>query len=202
PFIMDANFDAEVLNHPLLAYEIRYFNPFNPRQRSFKWRDVSVPYDEAFKTKDRFQKPLTRGYRRAQKYFDGAVKAIVGVQTTLVYLAEYEANSKLQPQENVTERVTYTYDLELHEKEGALVPLGGEWHSNAHPDFLWLPQNHAVATGRWDKEISKFELSSVVPPALSEVAAKASKNGYPLCSVIESLVKASSEGADYQCPRN
>jgi hypothetical protein len=200
PFIMDASFDAQVWNQPVLSYEIKYFNPLNRRKKSFNWRDVVVPYDDKFKIADRFQKPLTRGYRKQMKYFDGGVKAIVGVQATVVYLAEYQAVHDVQPQENMIERVVYTYDLELHQKEGELVPMGGEWHNNTHPDFLWMPQNGAVAHEKWDEQISGVNLSELPNESLIESASKASKEGYPLCRVIEALVNASSRGEQYRCP--
>ncbi len=199
PFIMDATFDAEVWNQPILAYEFKYFNPLNPKQRSQNWKQVMIPYDDLFKQRDRFQHPLTRGYSRENKYFDGRVKAIVGVQATVVYLGEYRAKFSLQPQDNVIERVTYIYDLELHEKENELVPMGGEWHENTHPDFLWVPQRGAIASKKWDSGSPKINLSVLPNQELSDSAKKASKEGYPLCSVIEALVNASSEGAAYHC---
>lgn len=199
PFIMDATFDAEVWNQPVIAYEFKYFNPLNPKVRSSDWRKVMVSYDETFKQKDRFQKPLTRGYRKANSYHDGGVKGIVGVQTTIVYLAEYEAEFNKESQENVMERVTYTYDLELHQKKGQWVALGGEWHSNLHPDFLWLPQKNSVATEKWDQGIPEMQLDESTSLAITAVAKKASKEGYPLCSAIEALVRASSGLDSYHC---
>ena len=43
-------------------------------------------------------------------------------------------------------RARYLYTLEL-DSTGKII--GGEWHQNAHPDFLWLapPGTRAVATG-------------------------------------------------------
>ena len=199
PFIMDARFDAEVWNQPVLSYELNYFNPLYPRKRSKDWREVMVSYEDKFKKKDRFQRPLTRGYRVENKYFDGGVKSIVGVQATLVYLAEYEANFNLQPASNITERVTYTYDLELHEKNGELIPMGGEWHNNTHPDFLWTPQRDAVAMAKWDAETPEVDLSEIPSSELTSIAKKASKNAYPLCSVLENLIQSSSGKATYHC---
>jgi len=201
PFIMDATFDAEVWNQPVLAYEIKYFNPRYPKQKSSNFREVMVPYDQLFKKKDRFQRPLTRGYRRDKKYFDGGVRAIVGVQATVVYLVEYQAEFGLQPHENITERVTYTYDLELHEKEGELIPLGGEWHENTHPDFFWVPKKGEVASEKWDLKMPEVDIDAVPDKVLTDVAKQSSREGYPLCSVIEALVKKSSGSSSYRCVR-
>jgi len=201
PFIMDATFDSEVWNQPVLAYEIKYFNPRFPKQKSNDFREVLVPYDEQFKRKDRFQKPLTRGYRKQNKYFDGGVEAIVGVQATVVYLVEYQADYQLQPHENITERVTYTYDLELHEKNGTLVPMGGEWHENTHPDFFWVPKKGTVASAKWDSRLPELNIQAEPYEALTSVARQSSREGYPLCSVIEALVKESSGSAHYRCRR-
>jgi hypothetical protein len=124
----------------------------------------------------------------------------VAVETTVVYLTEYAAQFDEKPQENVTERVTYTYDLELHEKEGELIAKGGEWHSNLHPDFLWVPKRNEVSREKWDDKNLKVDLSSIPNEKLSELASKASKAGYPLCSAVEALVNASSDGSrTYRC---
>lgn len=202
PFIMDASLDAEVWNQPVLSYEFKYFNPLKLSEQSQNWRDVMVPYDESFKKRDRFQKPLTRGYKKDGHYFDGGIKAVVGVETTVVYLTEYEAKFYEKAQENVTERVTYTYDLELHQKDGELIAMGGEWHSNLHPDFLWVPKRNEVSTAKWDDKNLKVDLLSLPKENLSELASKASKEGYPLCSAIEALVNASSDGnRTYRCSK-
>lgn len=201
PFIMDATFDAEVWNQPVLAYELKYFNPRYPKQKSANFREVMVPYDQLFKKKDRFQRPLTRGYRRDNRYFDGGVSAIVGVQATVVYLVEYQAEFGLQPHENITERVTYTYDLELHEKEGELIPLGGEWHENTHPDFFWVPKKGEVASEKWDLKMPEVDVDAVPDKELTDVAKQSSREGYPLCSVIEALVRKSSGSFSYRCAR-
>ena len=201
PFIMDATFDAEVWNQPVLAYEIRYFNPRYPKQKSHNFREVMVPYDDTFKKRDRFQHPLTRGYRRQKEYFDGGIKAVVGVQATVVYLVEYQAEFNLQPHENITERVTYTYDLELHEKNSELIPMGGEWHENTHPDFLWVPKKGSVASAKWDLQTSEIDIRTVPKENLTEVATESSKEGYPLCPAIEALVRESSGSSAYRCAR-
>lgn len=201
PFIMDATFDAEVWNQPVLAYEIKYFNPRYPKQKSYNYRDVMVPYDDSFKKRDRFQRPLTRGYRKQNKYYDGGVEAIVGVQATVIYLVEYQAEFNLQPHENVTERVTYTYDLEFHEKGNELVPMGGEWHENTHPDFFWVPKKGTVASAKWDIRLPKINPQSGPNANLTSIARQSSKEGYPLCSVIEALVTESSGSSAYRCQR-
>jgi Transglutaminase elicitor len=183
PFIMDASFDAEVWNQPILSYEFKYFNPLKPKTRSQNWKDVMVPYNDEFKEEDRFQTPMTRGRRKGKEYFDEGIKYIVGVQATVVYLTEYDATFENQPQENVTERVVYTYDLEIHEKNGQLIPKGGEWHNNTHPDFLWLPKKGSMAGEKWDKEVPKLDLSQVQTQDTTEVAVKASNKAIPFAQL-------------------
>lgn len=194
-FVMDKTFDAEVWNQPLVSYEFTYFNPLNPSDKSKEWSEVAVDYDAAFKAKDRFQSPLTRGKRSGTRYDDRGVKKVVGVVASVTYLVEVAPKTGT-PNRNATQRVTYTYDLELHKQGSKYVALGGEWHSNAHPDFLWTPVKASSASTDDD---SGATYSGKVTAALTRKAASASRNeGYPLCAVIKNLVEESS-GEKYSC---
>jgi len=200
PFLADAIFDAEVWNQPIVEYQFRYFDPTDPTRMSDDWRDVGVDYDDAFKARDRFQSPLTRGRRKANgSHDDRGISKIVGVAATVVYLDTYDAAHAAEPAKNVTLSATYTYDLELHEKNGRYYPMGGEWHENAHPDFLWVPRRGDTATLPVDERPLGFRLDTPAPEAMAGVAAGASrKEGYPLCEVVRALVEASS-GGSYAC---
>ena len=201
PFIMDSAFDAEVWNQPILSYDSTYFNPLEPTKKSRHWEEVAVPYDDSFKAKDRFQKPLTRGKRLTNDrgYDDSGIVKVVGVTMTLVYLGEVNAVHKPVPAENTTVRVTYTYDLEMHDVGGSLRALGGEWHENAHPDFLWVPQKGAVAYSGYDRYPVDVRFDQAPTAWLSRVASATSRTAYPLCQVLKKLVDESSGDTRYQC---
>lgn len=199
PFIMDVSYDYQVWNQPVLSYRFTYFNPLDPAQESERWEEVAVLYDDTFKGQDRFQSPLTRGVRlEGAEHDDSRVEKVVGVIATIVYLAEHnvvEGGSF----ENNTIRITYTYDLELSQVNGNWEITGGEWHENAHPDFLWVPRKDVVATTELDRYVPAVDPKLEPSAQLTQVAREASGWGYPLCKVVSSLMELSS-GESYRCP--
>jgi len=191
-FVMDRTFSHEVWNQPIVSYETLYFNPLNPYQRDPDWKNVAVNYDDTFKAQDRFQSPPTRGDRISQ---------IVGVITTVVYVEEVSPMPYGDvPQEPSLARKTYTYDLELYDEGGDIIPLGGEWHENKHPDFLWVPRPGVVAKLPEDKIPHTFDGNAYPAPEFTVVAKKASTRGAPLCRVIKTLWEKSTGQPIYDCP--
>jgi len=190
-----------VWNQPLYSYEFTYFAPGDPSRRSRNWRDVAVDYDAAFKAKDRFQRPPTRGVRLTSGRDDSAVRKIVGVTATVVYLVEQQPppHAERAGDEQFT-RATYTYDLELAMENGQWVPRGGEWHETAHPDFLWLPRRTTSVRTSFDYLNLGFTGTAAPATEVSDTARQASAYGYPLCQVLKQLVKQSSGADAYRCP--
>jgi len=188
--VMDRTFSAEVWNQPIHSYEIVYFNPLDTSKRSPDWRKVAVDYDQRFRSRDRFQNPPTRGERISQ---------VVGVIATVAYLEEIsppDHGAVVEPA--LIQRKSYTYDLELYEEGGDVIPLGGEWHDNKHPDFLWLPRPGAVSKTAEDKQV--FDYKGYVPNApMTALAKKASAKGVPLCRVVKYLFEQSTGKAVYDC---
>lgn len=204
-FVMDKTFDYEVWNQPVDSYSVQYFNPSRPRQRCGKddWKRCSVAYDRRFQRTDRFSKnprEKTRGVRTAfGTYDDSKVDSIVGVIFNVAYVAESAPTQDGQPAPALTVRVTYTGDLELEERPGGkLVVAGGEWHSDAHPDFLWVPRKNSVATMRavdLARRYEGVEFTGEEPDALTtELAQAGSRSGYPPCRILKGLVKRATEG--------
>ena len=201
-FVMDEQFDYEVWNQAMQSYEFTYFNLLDPNLKSKKWSDVAVDYDTAFKEKDRFQTPLTRGTRSGTTYNDSGIQKVVGVIASLVYLSELlPPEHTPTPQANYYERLTIAYDLELQEIDGKWIPTGGEWHQNAHPDFFWIPQKTSVAQmPSFDQVALAFDGAKVPDALVTQTATRASPYAYPLCRVVKELVKRSAEGDGYPCP--
>jgi hypothetical protein len=202
-FVYDKSFDYEVWNQPIVSYEFTYFNPLDRSQRSKDWKAVAVPYDAAFKASDRFQKPLTRGKRGS--FFSGnddsQIKQIVGVITTVVYVTEYTPEWQTTPQADEYERESYSYDLEIVDNQGTLEVEGGEWHTNVHPDFLWVPEPDSTASvSDIDLKNVKFEGDKAPTAELTDLAARGSSQGYPLCSFIKEMIKRSTGRDTYHCP--
>ena len=176
-FVLDATFDYEVWNQPAYSYSYTYFNPATGKAVS-KLSDAKAElasYKDKFKD---FRKPTA--------------VSVVGISMDFVYIAETEPSDakKDSASRDRHTRVRYMYDLEL-DADGNIV--GGEWYSNGHPDFLWLPEkgSHAEsigdrrATGTWDPTKEAF------PKAWSDDAIRGSAYKQPLWKAVEALVKAS-----------
>ena len=199
-FIFDSAYNVEVWNQPAKAYEFTYFNPLDPSQRGKEWAQFAVDYDDAFKAKDRFQTPLTRGrYISGEKWDDSRIKKIVGVMGTVAYMDEQEPDANDKPAEDSITRVTYTYDLELEEHNGQLVPTGGEWHRNMHPDFIWIPRKGAVSISPKEHRRVHFTGDETPRKRLTSKASEVSADGVPLCHVLKVLLKQSSGVDTYSC---
>ncbi len=129
-FVMDATYDYEVWNHPVTSYSLTFFNP-ETGATSKKWKEVAIRRGE-------YKKDKFRQHRK------GRFSYIVGVEMDVDYMVETEPTQQKtdSPEEDAANSVTYRYDLELS-ATGEI--LGGEWYSNAHPDFLWTPAKDAVA---------------------------------------------------------
>jgi len=200
-FVMDAAFDYQVWNQPVAAYEFTYFNPLNPVKVSKNWAEVAVNYDSNFKLKDPFQSPLTRGKRLNDSghYDDSQIDKVVGVFATVVYLGEVHPIHGDSAREENFLRVSYSYDLELKSIGDRHEVMGGEWHTNAHPDFLWVPQKGAVAQTSFDLPNLNFDGNDKPSNVVTQRASQASSYGYPLCSVISTLLEKSTGTTTYDC---
>lgn len=200
-FVMDAAFDYQVWNQPVAAYEFTYFNPLNPIKVSKNWKEVSVNYDSNFKLKDPFQNPLTRGKRLndTSHYDDSQIDKVVGVIATVVYLGEVHPIHGDSVREEKFLRVSYSYDLELKSIGDRHEVVGGEWHTNAHPDFLWVPQKGVVAHTSFDLPNLTFDGHEQPSEMVTHWASQASSYGYPLCPVISTLLENSTGTTTYHC---
>lgn len=188
-FVMDRIFDYEVWNQPLVSYDLAYFNPLNPKQKSKKWSEVAVPYDAQFIARDRFQKPYTRGKN---------IEKVVGVIATVVYVSEFSPpEHSPDPEDDQLLRMSMVYDLELATEKGTMVATGGEWHENAHPDFLWVPHKATVPWLTVDK--TKVQYQGTPSDALTVLARQGSAEAYPLCEVVKHLLDASTGTNAVQC---
>jgi Transglutaminase elicitor len=79
------------------------------------------------------------------------------------------------------------YDLELNNK-GQIV--GGEWYTNKHPDFLWLPPADSRAESYGDSGLKgSWTPGKTLPAFWRDIAVKtATKHGQPLAAIIEPLL--------------
>jgi hypothetical protein len=171
--VMDATYDYEVWNQPVMGYEIHYFNPqtmafaATPREATVARGDFG---------RDRFAR-----YRSAD------YTAALGVAMRTRYVAETAPSHAPSddPSHDHIVLVDYYYDLELDD-QGTI--LGGEWYLNRHPDFLWTPSvgqrsdtpGDAFASGTWDG-------TEPLPESWRAAAVRASAEGLPLAKIVEQL---------------
>ncbi len=174
-FVMDATFDYEVWNQPVYSYKYKYFNPQTGREaRSLETATVAI----ADFSKDKFKK-----FRSKQ------TANVVGIEMEVQYVAETTPSSALTDHSGRDRIVTvsYMYDLELNSK-GQII--GGEWYSNAHPDFLWQPAADARAESYGDQALKgSWKLGEPLPQFWRDIAVKtATKHNQPLAAIVEQLI--------------
>ncbi|MCB9254919.1 MAG: hypothetical protein H6617_09575 [Bdellovibrionaceae bacterium] len=203
-FVMDKTFDYEVWNQPVHSYSITFFNPLKKRKRCSKWEDCAVDYNRQFKRKDRFK--ATRGKRnpRNGRYDDSSIEKVVGFVVSVQYVSESWPTVDGKPSDAILVRVNYTGDLEIEkgstlpgggpieaQNRGKWIAAGGEWHKNAHPDFLWIPRRNSVPVGTADANAQELSYEGKATADLAEAAREGSAEGMPLCKVVQYLTNNS-----------
>jgi hypothetical protein len=92
-----------------------------------------------------------------------AVRAIK-VTTTINYLGPGAPSVVKPSQDNVKRRLTLDYTLEI---DGSGNIVGGEWVTNDHPDFVWLPRIFRPR-GYWETLSSIYEASLHTSPSFGD----------------------------------
>ena len=134
-FVIDATYDYEVWNQPVVSAEITYFNPqLGKVVKSLE--EALAPYGfegDIFHEMRELKRLKLNRSTKVKKLKKVKPKKIVGVGMKLTYVVETQPKQGPSLPDEIVE-VTYVYDLEL-DKSGNIV--GGEWYSNKHPDFVW-----------------------------------------------------------------
>ncbi len=182
-FVLDVTFDYEVWNQPVHSYSYSFFNP-KTMEPVKKLKDALVEIDQF--PEDKFSK-----YRSKKSRY------VVGVSMDLTYMVETHPRQTKRDgnTDDALKEVSYEYDLELDDKMNV---IGGEWYSNAHPDFLWTPDPGTRALTPADERLEKkgdankkWNGNTPIPREWAEVAPKASEHGMPLATIVEALIKLS-----------
>ena len=179
--VMDATYDYEVWNQPVLAYSCSYFNPASGAAVNSL---AAATVRRAQFSNDKFA--AWRG-----KDAD----SIVGIAMEVEYLVE-TAPSQFAldgPHRDRVTKVRYLYDLEL-DFSGKII--GGEWYQNAHPDFLWTPAKGARALPPWEARNTvrpeDWQEGRPVPEMWRQIAAITSEySRTPMAAVTERLIQLS-----------
>lgn len=174
-FVIDTTYDAEVWNFAIASYRMQYFNPQTLKPTPVL-REALLPMNKY--SLDKF-----REFRAAD------AESVVGVVLDLTHVNAVNPTHASMTN-NMTKTLRYFYDLELDAKGDI---IGGEWYTNAHPDFIWTFAPEAQAKSRADFELNPREwvTSGPVPAHWSPAARRASTAGIPLYAVISRIVDRS-----------
>ena len=171
-FVVERKVGEAVDNHPMYAYDMKYFNPNTGKEKSNPM-DAVVKIDK----EDQFKNLRHKN-----------AKYIVGVETTMTYLnyiiPKRENSNSEKDDENIDK--TMFYDLELDKN---LNIVGGQWRAvktgkpryrfdgakkkrvredvnHNQPDFFWSVTKNWKDTGLFDdhNDIEPWSDKSVAPP--------------------------------------
>lgn len=179
PFVMDATFDYEVWNHPVVSYEYNYFNP--------KSSEEYVSLEEARVAIADFDND------KFSKFRSPRAKYVVGVMMEVEYMVETmptedETDSEWKDESH---SAYYAYDLELDEN-GKII--GGEWYTNKHPDFIWSPYEGSHAVSILDSYLPEtLSMDLITHPEILKYIPQVSAQAQPVGKVVEALIRESAK---------
>lgn len=171
-FVMDATFDYEVWNQPVTGYSFKYYNPITKTETT-KLQDAIV-------TREKFLDD-PRAKVRAPK-----TTHVVGVTMAVKYIVENSPSIE-ENQPTATKTVNYTYDLEL---DSTLNIIGGEWYSENHPDFLWVPAKNSFPANQGDTSDKRVDLNTLDRDVI-EYAKINAQYELPFGPIVRTLVEQS-----------
>ncbi|MBF0311887.1 MAG: hypothetical protein HQK52_00635 [Oligoflexia bacterium] len=178
-FIIDANFDYEVWNQPLLTYRYNYFNP-----QTFK---EYVKAENAMIKIKNYKKDKFKNFRSDD------TSHVVGVRMKIAYMVENTPVQRVVDHQryDAINTAEYLYDLELDQRGNI---IGGEWYHNTHPDFLWTPDYNLESLSAYDRSVEgEWNSNNAALPDSWAKAAKASaiNASLPLGKIISELLRRS-----------
>jgi hypothetical protein len=177
-FVLDATFDYEVWNQPVYSYQYYYFNPrTNKTSSSLSGARVAV---------SSFPEDKFKAYRAP------GTTHIVGVAMDVKWTVETRPSHVTtdSASRDAISGARYLYTLEL-DASGNII--GGEWLSNAHPDFLWTPPPGVKPTTVGESLVGSatWDGASKLPDSWKSAGQQSARAGQPLASIVYKLVEAS-----------
>jgi hypothetical protein len=172
--VIDATFDYEVWNQPVVGYRYYYFNP---KEMVYRNSLAEATVSKSSFSNDRFAK-----YRSPQ------TDSMVGIAMDISYTVETAPNQSTtnSSAEDAIDTVRYYYDLEL-DFSGKII--GGEWYLNRHPDFLWTPGPSDRAQTSYEPGGSWAEGQAVPANWQSAAASASGGSSAPLAAIVERLIE-------------
>ncbi len=178
-FILDATYDYEVWNQPVVSYSYSYFNP------------------ETMESKDTLPEAKVKiadfANDQFKKFRAKNALSIIGIAMQVTYAVERRpTHSEFDgPKNDRTRTVMYAYDLELNGNDEV---VGGEWYRLPRPDFLWTPVKDSKALSTNDYYLlnePNWDGKTALPALWQKHATEAGRAGQPLAKVIDSLIELS-----------
>ncbi|MGB0452109.1 MAG: hypothetical protein ACPGJV_00225 [Bacteriovoracaceae bacterium] len=183
-FIMDATYDYEVWNQPVIEYSYQYFNP-KTQEETDKLEIAEVAIDS-------FENDVYQNYRSEK------AKYVVGVVADVIYALESTpSHRETDGEHNDNEaNVRYYYDLELNANREI---IGGEWYQMMHPDFLWTNVKNSKAESIADSYLGSYNdwnIKDSIPLRWKQYSITASNKGQPMAKVLDKLIEESRKNND------
>lgn len=163
-FMVDASAGEQVWNKPVVSYVHEYFDVASNR--------TATSFRQVLRERSRL-----RGLRFA-RFRSPQTRFVIGVKSTVTFADGQPYGHHTQDRKTFT----YTYDLELDRNYRI---IGGEWRSEAHPDFLWRPEFSALPRSAGDAISRSFTRAGAM--SLRRGAEQSSFLGRPLKVVIDYL---------------
>lgn len=178
-FVIDATYDYEVWNQPVFAYRYKYYHLITGKE-SDNWKDVRI-------LKDDYKDPYN-------EYRSSNAKYLVGVKMEIDYSVENSPVPRDKDSEVWDSHVSamYDYDLEIDSK-GYVV--GGEWHEQLHPDFLWRPMPGSFpqmsVSAQLSKILKRWDGKGPLPQKVQKLAQRWAREGVVLRDIVIRLIELS-----------
>lgn len=173
-FVMDSSYGSEVWNYPVDSYKVSYFNPAS--------LEFSAVLEDSVVSLQNFPQDPYRSFRGPQARY------IVGVVMDVFYPGAIAPHTGI-PSKQLLESERYIYDLEL---DANLNVVGGEWHSEDHPDFIWLyPETYNPFLSEERSRIDPDPNGPIVTPALAERARAHSNRGRVVAEIVYKILHRS-----------
>lgn len=178
-FVLDVTYDYEVWNQPVKGYSYTYFNPETGKEVQ-SLSEAIVPIEQY--SNDKFK-----------KFRSPKARYVVGVEMRLTYMVETNPNHNEVDSPDYDSQTSqhYMYDLELDQN---MKIIGGEWYSNYHPDFLWVPNKDTRAESYGDQQLAAggWTPGQPLPQFWRDIAVKvANRYGQVLANIVEPLIAES-----------
>lgn len=175
PFVMDTSANTQVWNYAIDSYQMSYFNPLT--------LEHSAVIDDAMVAVENYPNDPYKKYRSPKARY------IVGIEMDAFHPGAITPHSGLPVRQNL-ERKHFVYDLELDANRNI---VGGEWHTDTAPDFLWrLPDDSNPYNSPTYAHTLNQNLP-VVTAGLAETARRASQSGRLVPDIVFRLLHRSLE---------